>query len=348
MTPGFLAVLTAQTVPTSDGLTAACGAKQEQGWLCTNVYRISHNRGAAEFADAISKPVRIVVLILVAWLLVRISRRLIRRGFRRVGQADERIGSLRRRAGLSWLDTGPIPSVRKAQRAETIGALLSSIVAVVIWSMAAISVLDILGVALGPVIAGAGIIGVAIGFGSQSLVKDFLSGIFMLIEDQYGVGDVIDAGVAVGTVEGISLRTTRLRDVEGVVWHVPNGTIARVGNKSQQWSRALLDLTLPASTDIARATTVIKETADALWRDPTFGPLITAEPEVWGVEDINPDTVVIRLVAKTQVLEQWRVARELRARLAVAFREAGITANAAPDAPDSQPDAEPPGPPGPR
>jgi small conductance mechanosensitive channel len=165
---------------------------------------------------------------------------------------------------------------------------------------------------------------------------------FMLMEDQYGVGDVIDAGVAIGTVEGLSLRTTRLRDVEGVVWHVPNGTIARVGNKSQQWSRALLDLTLPASTDIARATSVIKETADALWRDPTFGPLITAEPEVWGVEDINPDTVVIRLVAKTQVLEQWRVARELRARLAVAFREAGITANATPEAPDAHPDAEPP------
>src|SRR5690348_7322797 len=120
MTPAFLAVLPAQTVPTSDGLTAACGAKQEQGWLCTNVYRLSHNRGAAEFADAISKPVRILVLILVAWLLVRLSRRLIRRGFRRVGQADERMSALRRRAGLSWLDTGPVPSARKAQRAETV------------------------------------------------------------------------------------------------------------------------------------------------------------------------------------------------------------------------------------
>jgi small-conductance mechanosensitive channel len=332
MTPSFLAAVT--TTSTTDGLTAACGTKLEQGWLCTNVYRLTHNQGAAEVADAISKPVRIVVIALVAWLLVRLSRRLVRRGFRRVGQADERISALRRRSGLSWLDTGPMPSVRKAQRADTIGALLSSIIAVVIWAMAGISILDVLGVALGPVIAGAGILGVAIGFGSQSLVKDFLSGIFMLVEDQYGVGDVIDAGVASGTVEGISLRTTRLRDVEGVVWHVPNGTIARVGNKSQQWSRALLDLTLPASTDIARASAVIKETADELWHDPGFGPLVIDEPEVWGVEDLNPDTVVIRLVVKTLPLEQWRVARELRARLAV--REARITAAGTP-APDDEP-----------
>ncbi|HZR12127.1 MAG TPA: mechanosensitive ion channel family protein [Acidimicrobiia bacterium] len=326
MTPVVAATLVAQST-TDAGRVAACGPRGQQGWLCSTVYEVSHNQRAAEIADTLSKPVRILVILLVAWLIVRVARRLVRRGFRRVGQADERISSLRRRAGLSWLDTGPIPNVRRAQRAETIGALLASIVAVVVWAMALISVLDALGVALGPIVAGAGIVGVAIGFGAQSLVRDFLSGIFMLAEDQYGVGDVIDAGVATGTVEGISLRTTRLRDVEGVVWHVPNGTITRVGNKSQQWSRALLDLKLPADADIARASQVIQETADTVWRDPTFGPLVIDEPEVWGVEDVSPENVVIRLVAKTRPLEQWRVARELRARVTNALRAAGIVAS---------------------
>jgi len=107
------------------------------------------------------------------------------------------------------------------------------------------------GVDLAPLIAGAGIVGIALGFGAQSLVKDFLSGIFMLLEDQFGVGDVIDCGEASGVVEGVSLRTTRLRDVEGTVWHVPNGQIVRVGNKSQEWSRALLDVQVAYDTDVA-------------------------------------------------------------------------------------------------
>ncbi|MBV8949490.1 MAG: mechanosensitive ion channel family protein [Actinobacteria bacterium] len=327
MIPAALLGATVVTTTTSDGLTVACGPKGQQGWLCTNTYRLTHNRGAAEVADALSKPVRILVILAVAWLLVRLVRRLIRRAFRRVGEADDRISALRRRSGLSWLDTGPVPNARRVQRADTVGALVSSIVGVAIWAMAVVSVLDVLGVALGPIIAGAGIVGVAIGFGSQSLVKDFLTGIFMLIEDQYGVGDVIDAGVASGTVEGVSLRTTRLRDVEGVVWHVPNGTIARVGNKSQQWSRALVDVIVPPGADLRRAIEVIKETAADLWHDPDFGRLMMEAPEVWGVEDVAVDQVKIRVVAKTQPLEQWRVGRELRIRIALALQSAGITAS---------------------
>lgn len=345
--PAFLAA-TVVTTTTNDGLTIACGPKGQQGWLCTNVYRLTHNRGAAEVADALSKPVRILVILGVAWLLVRITRRLVLRAFRRVGEADDRISALRRRSGLSWLDTGPIPNARRVQRAETVGALVSSIIGVVIWVMAVVSVLDVLGVALGPIIAGAGIVGVAIGFGSQSLVKDFLTGIFMLIEDQYGVGDVIDAGVASGTVEGVSLRTTRLRDVEGVVWHVPNGAIARVGNKSQQWSRALVDVIVPPGADLRRAIDVIKETAAELWHDPDFGHLMMEAPEVWGVEDISVDQVKIRVVAKTHPLEQWRVARELRIRIALALRSAGITASASAAATDDPPDTTSPGPAPPR
>src|SRR5690606_4989578 len=134
--------------------------------------------------------------------------------------------------------------------------VLRSVASLVIWVAAvfvAVGSLRTTNIELGPLIAGAGIVGVALGFGAQSLVKDFLTGLFMLIEDQYGVGDIVDVGPATGVVEGITLRTTRLRDVEGVLWHVPNGEIKRVGNLSQQWSRAVLDVPVPYETDLDRA-----------------------------------------------------------------------------------------------
>jgi small conductance mechanosensitive channel len=202
--------------------------------------------------------------------------------------------------------------------------VLHSIASILIWSIAGITILGELGVNLGPLIAGAGIAGVAIGFGAQSLVKDFLSGVFMLVEDQYGVGDIIDAGEASGTVEAVSLRTTRLRDVEGTVWHVPNGTIQRVGNKSQQWARALLDISVAYGTDIDEAQRVIKHVADGLWRAPGWEGKILDEPEVWGIEQLGPDAIVIRLVVKTLPSEQFGVSRELRRRLSEAFYQADI------------------------
>src|SRR6185369_98079 len=139
-------------------------------------------------------------------------------------------------------------------------------------------ILGEVGIDLGPLLAGAGIIGVAIGFGSQSLVKDFLSGIFILVEDQFGVGDTVDLGEAVGVVEVVSLRTTRLRSVDGTVWHVPNGEIRRVGNKSQHWSRALLDIQVAYTTDLERAQQVINDVAHAVWHEDKH---VLEEPEVW-------------------------------------------------------------------
>jgi small conductance mechanosensitive channel len=185
-------------------------------------------------------------------------------------------------------------------------------------------ILGELGVALGPLIAGAGIAGVALGFGAQSLVKDFISGTFMLIEDQYGVGDIIDAGEASGTVEAVSLRTTRLRDVNGTVWHIPNGNILRIGNMSQQWARALLDVSLATDTDVDHAQDVIKRVADSVWNDPDWHGEILEEPEVWGVERLGPDAIVIRLVVKTKPAEQFTVMRELRRRLLEAFAAEGV------------------------
>jgi small conductance mechanosensitive channel len=181
-----------------------------------------------------------------------------------------------------------------------------------------------LGLDLAPLIAGAGVATVVVGFGAQTVVRDFLAGLFMVLEDQFGVGDVIDVGEASGTVEWVSLRVTRLRDVEGVVWYVPNGEIKRVGNKSQQWSRALLDIVVASDTEIPRATEVIKRAADGMWRDERWRSSVLDEPEVWGVEDVGAGGISIRLVVKTVPLEQWKVARELRARIKAAFDAAGI------------------------
>lgn len=304
------------------GLVDACGPKGEQSWLCSTVYRITGDSHAAEVADALAKPIRIVVILLIAWIAVRITRVFTARLVRHLSGGVEKLASIR--GGVSFVDTGPMPHARRVQRAETIGAVVRSIITILIWSIAVLTVLEVLGVNLAPLLAGAGIAGIALGFGAQSLVRDFLSGLFMLMEDQYGVGDVIDTGVATGTVEGVSLRTTRLRDVDGVVWHVPNGAIVRVGNKSQQWSRAVVDVPVTFEADTGAATEVIHQVAEAVWHDPEFASIILAEPSVLGVESLDPGRVVIRVVVRTQPQQQWRVERELRTRIKTALDSAGI------------------------
>jgi small conductance mechanosensitive channel len=215
-------------------------------------------------------------------------------------------------------------SVRAASRARTIGSVLRSLSTAIVYTIASVTVLGELGINLGPLVASAGIAGVAIGFGAQSLVKDFLAGLFMLAEDQYGVGDIIDIGEAKGTVEAVGLRTTRLRDVEGTVWHVPNGQITRVGNKSQEWARALLDVSVSYDTDLRRAEEVIKDVADSMWHDPEWSSRLLEEPEIWGVENMGADGIDIRMGIKTRPSEQFTVMRELRTRLKERFDREGI------------------------
>jgi small conductance mechanosensitive channel len=219
--------------------------------------------------------------------------------------------------------TGPV-NLRSAARATTIAYVLRSVATTVIYGIAGLLVLGELGINLGPLLAGAGIAGVAIGFGAQSLVKDFLSGLFMLLEDQYGVGDVVDLGEADGVVEAVTLRSTRLRDVNGTVWHVPNGEVRRVGNKSQQWARALLDVPVSLETDIRNAEEVIGRVAHGLAADPDWSGRVLEEPEVWGVESLGTDGIKIRLVVKTKPAEQWTVMRELRTRIKESFDAEGI------------------------
>jgi small conductance mechanosensitive channel len=317
--------------PSSDDIERVCGA--DPSFICREVLDRWESERAAELADILfAKPLTILVIVVVAWVVNRLARKAIAR-FIATLAGDERAARrlkrrLRRssvggRLPASVLATGSL-DLRSQARAETLGFVLRSIVTFVIWVIAGITILGELGINLGPLIAGAGIAGIALGFGAQSLVKDFLAGIFILVEDQYGVGDVVDVGEASGTVEAVSLRTTRLRDVSGTVWHVPNGQILRVGNMSQQWARALLDVSVAYGTDLELAQRIIKETADGLWRDAEWSGRILEEPEVWGIEELGADGIAIRLVLKTLPAAQWGVLRELRARLKVALDDAGI------------------------
>ena len=311
------------TSPLAAPLLAA--APLEAGAVYEFVLNVTDQPGLAAFLQTVLPPaLRILLILIIAYALNRVMRRLIKRTTRRVASGDSlgAIGSLRQKGPLA--DTTPMDLGRATLRAETIGGVLRSITSVAIWATAVVMILGEFDVSLGPLIAGAGIVGVALGFGAQKLVQDFLSGIFMLIEDQYGLGDIVDAGEAIGVIEGITLRTTRLRDINGTVWHIPNGTISRIGNMSQQWARSLLDVGVAYDTDIPQAMDVIKATADELWLDAEWSELVLDEPEVWGVQDFGPSEILIRLVLKTRPGEQWAVEREVRKRLKARFDAEGI------------------------
>ena len=185
-------------------------------------------------------------------------------------------------------------------------------------------ILDEVGIPTGPLLASAGIVGIAVGFGRRPSSSDVISGVFMLIEDQYGVGDVVDLGDASGVVEAVGLRVTRIRDVNGTVWYIRNGQVLRVGNQSQGWARAVLDVGIAYGEDVARAERILLDVANSLRDDEKFGPLVIEEPEMWGIESVTADSVVLRLVVKTQPLQQWAVARELRRRIKDRFDAEGI------------------------
>ncbi|HSK96558.1 MAG TPA: mechanosensitive ion channel family protein [Euzebyales bacterium] len=316
-------VLFAQEVNVSEEAAEACN----QSRLCAFFLDRTDNAFLSQLLGVlIPDIVRTVTILALAWLLVRVVRRVIRRVVRDIVERDQqRANGTRRRLPLAA--TQSLDPARAAMRTETLGTVMRSVASIVIWGAAvfvAVGSLRTADIDLGPLIAGAGIVGVALGFGAQSLVKDFLTGIFMLLEDQYGVGDIVDVGPATGVVEGITLRTTRLRDVEGVLWHVPNGEISRVGNLSQQWSRSLLDIPVAYDTDLDQAIDVIKETSDELWRDHDWRGLILEEPDVWGVEAFGDSAILIRVVVKVVPAQQWAVSRELRMRIKAAFDDVGI------------------------
>ena len=284
------------------------------------------NQFLRENASGVATAWHVLLIVVLAFVIRQVVHKAITKLIDQAvtGTVPVALRPLRGRDSGEVVEAAPLLTERRRQRTETIGSVLRSVTSITVFTVATSMVLAELGFDLGPLIASAGVVGVALGFGAQNVVKDFLNGMFMILEDQYGVGDAIDAGEASGIVEAVSLRTTRLRSVDGTVWHIRNGEIIRIGNMSQGWSRALLDVSVAYDTDTDLATRTIKAVADSVWQDPVLGLVVLEEPEVWGVENLGVDGIAIRLVVKTAPLEQWTVARELRKRIKAAFAENGI------------------------
>ncbi|MDQ3628164.1 MAG: mechanosensitive ion channel family protein [Actinomycetota bacterium] len=285
---------------------------------------LKQSRFAENWADYfVARPITILALLMLGWALRWAAFRAINRITLQAAQGSVP-GVLARNKAHKPLEANAIAAARREQRAGAMGSLLKSIVTIVLATIIGFMVIAKLGYDIAPLIASAGIIGVALGFGAQSLVKDFLLGIFMILEDQYGVGDSIDLGEASGTVEAVGLRVTRLRDVNGTVWYVRNGEVLRVGNMSQNWARTVLDIPVAYTADLDQVRTVLRDIAHDVWEDPDFRDDVIEEPEVWGVERLDPDAVVMRVVLKTAPLEQWTIAREMRERVKERFDVLGI------------------------
>ncbi|WP_405140585.1 mechanosensitive ion channel family protein [Sphaerisporangium sp. NBC_01403] len=330
----FLSVLDPTPTPTPEptglsdiadqaasAMMATCsGPNGKDDVLCVTLSNVLPAGWASPVAWVIS-----LVLIVVAALIVRaILHRLIGRVIRRAadGVMPER---LRVKTVTIFDGTSAVLSERRRQRAETLGSVLSSLISVVIFGTAALMILGRFGMDLAPVLTSVGILGVAVGFGAQELVKDFIAGMFMLMEDQYGVGDLIDTGAAIGTVEAVTLRITRLRDADGRVWYVRNGTITRIGNESQGWSRALVDVPVAYNADISGIRDLLKKVAEELWEDPDFRDVaMVEEPQVYGLEQISDKAMIFRITVKTVPAHQAEVARELRLRVKSALDRAGV------------------------
>ncbi|MEU4252144.1 mechanosensitive ion channel family protein [Amycolatopsis sp. NPDC026612] len=298
---------------------------KDSSTFCAQVYDVTNNAWLAGSANwLITKPVKILMIIVIAFVVRLILRRLINRVTtlpKSGGKLPSMLRPLRERAPEVL---GSAVIERRRQRAQTIGSVLKSMATFLIYGLAFILVLGELGINLGPIIASAGIIGVAIGFGAQNLVKDFLSGIFMMVEDQYGVGDVVDVGEASGTVESVGLRITTLRDVKGTVWYVRNGEVLRVGNSSQGFAVAVVDVPLGYTTDVERATAVLSDAAAAATEGDALKDNILEPFEVLGVESVTAEGIQLRLTVKVRPGKQWAVQRALRAQLLAALEEAGF------------------------
>lgn len=297
---------------------------------CNLAWDWTGNESFALFADLIFGRFTVVLGLFIGgfvirWLLHRFIDRLVKRAEK--GMLPSRLSTVSI-GNTSLADAvGAIEgdyAERRVQRARAMGSLLKSIVTGIIMTIVILMSLSELGLNIAPLIASAGIAGVALGFGAQSLVKDFLSGLFMIFEDQYGVGDTVDLGEASGVVEAVSLRITRLRDVNGAVWYVRNGEVLRVGNQSQNWARIPVDVAVSYTEDLLKVTRVLEELAQEMWTDEDFDGLLIEKPEVMGVEQVIGDVVTVRVMLKTKALEQFALARKFRERAKVRLEHEGI------------------------
>ncbi|MDW7981546.1 MAG: mechanosensitive ion channel family protein [Thermomicrobium sp.] len=252
--------------------------------------------------------VQAVAVLVIAWVVLRFARLVIRRGVTRL------------------LEARRLSSREFSTRLRTLTTLAESAVRLTVIVLAGLTILAVYGVPIGPLLASAGVAGLAIGLGAQTLIRDVIGGIFIVLEDQYHVGDVISVNNLTGHVEALTLRYTALRTLDGGYVVIPNGEIRVVQNLSRDWARAVIDIALTPEEDVDRVVAILRPLLAALPSDPDLGSSVLEPGEVLGVEAIGPQQATIRLAVKTRPLEQWRVARELRRRILIALREAGVSA----------------------
>lgn len=304
-----------------------CGPETDR--VCEWVWeRTDGSALAATAADwLVGRPLAILGVLAGGWVLRWVVRRLVARAVRRVLAVAPLLPGQNTFADPRAEYAAAAPSAedaRRETRARAVSVVISSFLAALVWVMVVIAVCGIVGLDLGPVIASAGLAGVAVAFGAQSVVQDLLGGLFILLEDHFGIGDEVDLGDAAGVVERISLRETVVRGLDGTVWHVRNGEIERVGNRSQVWSAAVIDVEVAHGTDVPAACALMVEAAKAVaatvpWRDQVIGP-----PEALGVEELSGDGITLRLLVRTLAGGHFGVQRALRERVAAAFGDAGV------------------------
>jgi small-conductance mechanosensitive channel len=301
-----------------DEVVDVCG--ENPGWLCEVTWNATNSRFLARLVDDILTPIlTAIVVLVVAALINRWLRRAVTSFITQVTRKDKVAG-----AALGRLGVVGVEDERERVRATTLAAVARTTVSATVWAFAVLAILGIFSINLGPLIAGAGIAGIAVGFGAQQLVKDCIAGFFILLEDQCGVGDEIDVGPAIGTVEAITLRATTLRDGTGTVWTVPNGTILRIGNKSRDWSQGTIDLTLADPTQLDDAVSLIGRVAGDVSADPDVAPLLLEPIGVPGVENLGAMGPAVRVTVRTSAGDSAGVMRTLRAALTRELEAAGI------------------------
>ncbi|QGU01457.1 putative MscS family protein YkuT [Corynebacterium kalinowskii] len=271
----------------------------------------------------VDRPIQIALILILAAIANWALRHVVKRVVRHMINTPPRLPAL---GPLRPGEKGEVstPDPRREARIRTLGSVINSALSLFVWLWAIVAILDQIGVNVAPIIASAGVVGVALGFGAQSLVKDFLSGIFMLIEDQYGVGDTIDVGELSGTVEDVSLRLTTLRDIDGTLWFVRNGEILRIGNFSQGYAIARVDVPIAMDNDIKVAKDAILAAATAVANDDDIKAEILEPPILDGVNSVKVDHMTIRVHMKTKPGKQWYVQREMLARVIPSLSKAGI------------------------
>jgi moderate conductance mechanosensitive channel len=248
---------------------------------------------------------RILLTLVLALILLRAGRRLLNRFETRLNAQDARTD-------------------RHLNRSATLISILGHVLSITVWTIALLQVLGEIGIALGPMIAGAGLVGVALGFGAQSLVRDFLTGFFVILEDQYSVGDRVDIDGVAGTVERFSLRLTSVRSIDGTLHHISNGNIKIASNTSAGWSRAIIDVGVPHSENLKKVKEALLRAGSILAADEQVGPLVQETPDIMGVEEFTESQMKIRVAIKTIPGRQRPVARAYRRYIKEVFDEEGI------------------------